>query len=521
MVNYVNLATARAGLRAREVAVRKVLGGTRRALIGQFLGEAIATVALAALVGMALAELALPFVNAAGGTHLTIRYWGSEGVLLPIVALVVIVGVMAGLYPAFLLSSFRPAAVLASARAPGGGRAGARLRGALVILQFAVAISFAITTSVMLAQTAHVAKADIGFRREGLMVVQSFSDAALDTSQKTNVLAAFARQPGVVSVGSGLNAPGDQYSTNSDTIGRPSTPARTPSVSRVDVGPGYFATVGTRLIAGRLFDTAHSADDMRTIPKEAQAHFTVNVVLNETAVKAIGFASPAQAIDQPLAGFNGYGTGGGERIIGVVADQRFTSPHDRVFPTAYVYTTKAFQDAFALVRFTGDEKTMLGQLEATWKRVVPQVPFKARSAQNNLYVRYYKADADRSRLFTIGAVLAVIIGCVGLYGLAAFDTARRVKEIGIRKTLGASTGDVLKLLLGAFLRPVAVANLIAWPIAFVLMRRWLGEFDDRIDLSPLFFLAGGVGAASIAGVTVFAHAWKVARAEPVNALRHD
>ncbi|WP_375395487.1 ABC transporter permease [uncultured Sphingomonas sp.] len=521
VVNYVNLATARAGLRAREVAVRKVLGGTRRALVGQFLGEAIATVGLAALVGLALAELALPFVNAAGGTHLAIRYWGLDGVLLPIVALALIVGTLAGLYPAFLLSSFRPAAVLASARAPGGGRAGVRLRGGLVVFQFAVAVAFTISTGVMLAQTAHVANADIGFRREGLIVVQSFTDDGLDAAQKAGILAAFARTPGVVSVGSGLNAPGDQYSTNADTINRPSTPSRAPLVSRVDIGPGYFDTVGTQLVAGRLFDAAHPADDLRAIPKEARAHLQVNVVLNETAVHTIGFANAAEAIDQPLAGFNGYGSAGGMHVIGVFADQRFTSPHDRVYPTAYVFTTKPFEEAFALVRHTGDARATIDRLEATWKRVVPQVPFRARSAQDNLYRRWYKADADRSRLFTIGAVLAVVIGCIGLYGLAAFDTARRVKEIGIRKTLGASTGDVLRLLLGKFMRPVVAANLIAWPVAYVLMRRWLAGFDDRINLSVLYFLAAGLGAAAIAAATVFGQSWRIARREPARALRYE
>lgn len=517
VVNYVNLATARAGLRAREVAVRKVLGGTRRALVAQFLGEAIATVGLAALIGLALAELALPFVNAAGGTSLAIHYLGAEGVLAPLALLVVTIGVVAGAYPAFLLSSFRPAAVLASARAPGGGRAGARLRGTLVVFQFAVAIAFAIATLVMLSQTSHIAHADVGFRRDGLIVVRSFTDDSLDRAQKTDVLAAFRGLPGVSSVGSGLDAPGDQNTTNTNTLSRPASPQRAPTVSLVDTGPGYFDTIGTRLIAGRMFDPSHPADDRGLLAGDQKARTPINLILNQSAARAIGFASPAEAVGQPLRGLGKTYA----RIVGVVADQRFTSPREKVRPTSFLFTTAPVEEAFATVRFAGDPRAMFSRLEATWKRIAPQAPFQARTAQENLYERWYKADAQRSRLFTIGAVLAVAIGCIGLYGLAAFDTSRRVKEIGIRKTLGASTGDVLKLLLAAFMRPVAAANLVAWPLAWMAMRSWLAGFDDRIALSPWYFVLAGLGAAVIAAVTVFGQAWRVARAEPARALRYE
>ncbi|MFZ5795052.1 MAG: ABC transporter permease, partial [Pseudomonadota bacterium] len=175
----------------------------------------------------------------------------------------------------------------------------------------------------------------------------------------------------------------------------------------------------------------------------------------------------------------------------------------------------------AAVRYSGDPKAMTAALETAWKRVAPGVPFRARSVEDNLFARYYKADAQRSRLFTIGAVLAILIGCIGLYGLAAFDTARRVKEIGIRKTLGASTAEVLRLLIVQFMRPVLLANLVAWPLAFVAMQRWLGGFDDRIALSPLFFVGATLIAVLIAAATVFGQAWRVARAEPARALRHE
>lgn len=515
IVNYVNLATARAGLRAREVAIRKVVGGTRRALIGQFLFEALATVAVAALIGFALAEIALPFVNTLGGTQLALHYFGRDGIVLPMIALVLVIALVAGLYPAFVLSGFRPAAVLASTRAPGGGRAGARLRGALVIVQFAIAIAFAIATGTMLAQTAHIRDADLGFHREGLLLIRSFNDSGLDAAQRADILRSAAAVPGVTGVTVGNNAPGDQDTTNFSGYSRPGAPDRKISVMDVGTGRDYFAVYGARRIAGRLFDAAH-ADDRALLSPAERKKIGPNLVINRKAVTALGFSSPTAAVGQTISDGDRWST-----IIGVVDNVRFRSPRDPVDPVAYYYDTVGVISPIAAVRYSGDPKAMTAALETAWKRVAPGVPFRARSVEDNLFARYYKADAQRSRLFTIGAVLAILIGCIGLYGLAAFDTARRVKEIGIRKTLGASTAEVLRLLIVQFMRPVLLANLVAWPLAFVAMQRWLGGFDDRIALSPLFFVGATLIAVLIAAATVFGQAWRVARAEPARALRHE
>ncbi|MBW4331359.1 ABC transporter permease [Stakelama sp. CBK3Z-3] len=511
IVNYVNLATARAGLRAREVAIRKTLGGTRRALIGQFLFEAVATVAIAALIGVALAEIALPFVNAAGGLDLSIAYWGKGSIVAPLILAVLGAGVLAGIYPAFVLSHFRPASVLASARAPGGGRSGARLRQGLVIVQFAIAILFTTATAVMIAQARHVRHADLGFDRNGLIVVTSFSHGALETAQRHAILAAFSRLPGVVSVASGNNAPGSQDTTNANTMNRPEASERKPSIMWVEVGPGYFTTYGTRLLAGRLFDKGHrAADDTAGTDRHP-----VNSVFNASAIKALGFKSPADAIGKTVQG------NGPQTVIGVIADQRFTSPREPVRPTVYYLNTQRQTAPFASVRFTGDAKTMEDRLEASWRGIAPNVPFAARTVNANLYDQYYKADTQRSRLFTIGAALAVLIGCIGLYGLAAFDTSRRTREIGIRKALGASTRNILTLLIGQFLKPVLLANLIAWPLAWLAMRQWLMDFDDRIALSPAYFAAASLLGLAIACITIFGQAFRVARAEPARALRDE
>lgn len=521
VVNYINLATARAGLRAREVAVRKVLGGTRRGLIRQFVGEAVLTTAIAALIGLALAELALPFVNSLGGLDLAIDYLGAHSILLPLIVLVLVVGVLAGAYPAFVLSQYRPAAVLASARAPGGGRAGARLRQALVVFQFAIAIAFIIGTGVLVAQTRHLRSADLGFGRDGIITVRSFQDSALEETQRSELIAAFARLPGVVGVARGDDAPGDNGTTNSNTVSLPGQTGRAPSLTMVDVGTDFFKVYDARLLAGRLFDSAHALDDRTDATPEQLAATPHNVVINASAVSQLGLASPQAAIGQLLKD-DGGAPNAMSRVIGVVADMRFRSPRDPVRPTVYYYYRHDMWPPVAAVRYHGvAPKAMKNRLETTWKRIAPQVPFAADTVDQRLYDQFYKSDEQRSRLFTLGAVLAVVIGCIGLYGLASFDTARRVKEIGIRKTLGASTGDVLRLLVLQFLRPVLIANLIAWPLAWFAMRHWLSGFDDRIALSPVFFVVATLFAMGIAAATVFGQTWRVARAEPARALRYE
>ena len=173
-----------------------------------------------------------------------------------------------------------------------------------------------------------------------------------------------------------------------------------------------------------------------------------------------------------------------------------------------------------MLRFSGDPKAMLDAVRAVWRQEAPEVPFEGKTAVQNLET-YYAHDDHTANLFTIGALLAVAFGCVGLWGLASFNTARRTKEIGIRKTLGASSGDVVKLLVGQFLRPVLIANLFAWPLAFLAMRTWLAGFDDRIALSPLFFVAATLLALAIAVLTVLAQSLRAARSTPAWALRHE
>jgi len=509
-INYVNLATARAALRAREVAMRKVLGATRAQLVARFLAEAIATVGLAAVVGLTLAELALPFVNAFGGTNLDIAYFGRNGIVLPLIAVVLAVGGLAGVYPALVLSSFQPSAVLASTRTPAGGRGGVLLREALVALQFTVAIAFAIGTSVLLAQASHVRDADLGFRRDGLIVIPSFQDQSLEPAQRSALLDAFRNTPSVVSVTQSDSAPGDDSNTSSMNVPRPDGVKPDPIITWTVVGLDYFETYGARLVAGRTFGKAYRADDSQRDDGPTSA------IINRKAVASLGFDSPQAALGQAVL------AGQTRMIVGVVDDIRFRSPQDPVPPMMYLFRTPDLENPIAAVRFEGaDPSSVIARLRAAWGTIAPGTPFQAATAEASIAEAYWRADEQRSRLFALGAGLAVAIGCVGLYGLAAFSAARRIREIGIRKTLGATTGDIAGLLIGQFLRPVLIANLLAWPLAFLAMRAWLAGFDDRVPLRVDYFLAATILAVSVAAATVLTQTIKVARAEPARALRHE
>ncbi|MGI4744768.1 MAG: FtsX-like permease family protein [Janthinobacterium lividum] len=515
-INYVNLATARAALRAREVALRKVMGATPAMLLVQFMGEAVLMVMVSSVIGLALVELAVPLVNALGGWSVRVDYRR----MLPLLALVVVVvGVGAGSYPAVMLARYEPAAVLAASRSPSGGRGGTRLRASLVLLQFATAISFAICTLVIDGQAAFLRSADRGFEPEGLVLVLSTSIAQL-TSRQPQILDQIRHVAGVVAATASDSVP-NGGSISLIGVKRPGLPGQQPSLIYQRVSDNYFGTYGIPLLAGRVFDSAHGTDDAAHVAAgTASVAAQLSTIISRKAVSSLGYSSPSAALGQH---FNLDHDGRKEEltIVGVVDDVRFTSPREAVSPQFYVEATSGIENAPIVVRFSGVSRAvMMQRLQAVWKRLAPDEPFRAQSVDDRL-AAFYRPDQQRARLFSAGAVLAIAIACVGLYGLASFNTARRVREIGIRKVLGASTRDVLLLLVGQFIRPVLIANVIAWPIAWVAMRGWLSGFDQRIALSPAYFVAATVAALAISIFTVLGQAWRVARAEPGRALRYE
>ncbi len=518
LINYVNLATARAGLRAREVAVRKTLGAPPASLRAQFLFEAVLTLLLAFLVALSAVELSLPVINSTGGLSLTLDYRNDAMWLAALLGCVLGSGLLAALYPAFVLSAFKPAQVLASSRTPGGGRMAGFLRAGLAMLQFtAVAAAFILIQGFVL-QINHIQNADLGFQRGNLTLVNSIRDNAVTQAQRDAFVAAAATLPHVTKATLANAIPGDQSTSNNSNIVRPGQsddPTLAPSLNWSIVGPGYFDLIGAKVIAGRVFDPQYGEDQMWENDSDRK-DVVISIVISRKAAKNMGYASPQAAIGQ-TARFNDHQV----RIIGVVEDMRFYSPTMPIPPKLYLFDMHASYAVVAMVRYQGtSEAAMRDQLRGLWKQIVPEVPFDSSSVTENLD-QYYKPERDRTHLFALGAGIAALIGCIGLYGMAAFNTSRRVREIGVRKVLGASRGQVVRLLLLQFLRPVAVASLIAWPLGWLALQHWLSQFDDAIAMPLWIFPAASAAALAIALVTVGWLAAASAGTEPGKALRHD
>jgi putative ABC transport system permease protein len=523
IVNFTNLATARASQRAREVALRKVLGATRRQLIVQFVSESILISATAMLLALALVELLVRPFAAFLNADLTLSYLGPDGVLLPAIGLTLLVGVVSGLYPAFFLSRFQPAQVLKANRSASETPGSGRLRTALVVLQFAVSIGLIICTAVIYGQTVYARSVDPGYKRDHILQVNEISRAQLIPKAEM-IVNQMKRVPGVAAVGLTDIGVATDNQSNSGII--PPGSNKQVNIGQYNVSEGFLNAMGLRLKAGRWFDPNRPMDDMTTpypqdkAVEKAIAERGVNVVLNEYAAKKLGFQSPQDAVGKVVKSeLLGPDTGVTNiNIIGVVADSRFRSVRTPIDPIMFRNVRNG--PGWMMIRYRGDPATVKAAVERQWKQITNEVPFNAKFSED-VMAELYKAEDARAQIFAGFALLAVIIGCLGLFGLAAFTAERRTKEIGIRKVLGARTRDIVQLLVWQFSRPVIIANVIAWPIAWWLMRDWLNGFDQRIALGPMPFLIAAVLALGIAIATVSGHAFRVARANPIHALRYE
>jgi putative ABC transport system permease protein len=524
VVNFTNLATARASQRAREVALRKVLGASRKQLIVQFLAESILISVLAMTIALALAELLLPSFAAFLEADMEISYFGTGGIGIPVLLLVGLVGVLGGLYPAFFISRFQPASVLkankSSNEPPGTGR----LRTALVVGQFAVSIGLIICTAVVYAQTVYARTVDPGYNREHILQVEELSRYQL-IGRTEAIVEQTRRVPGVEAVGRTNIGVATDNRNNSGVM----VPGRTEPVNigQYAVDEGFFEAMGLRLVAGRWFERERPMDDM-SLPypptpesQRALAARGANVVVNELAAQRLGFRDPGQAIGKTLrAGLveNEFGLVP-VTIVGVVRDARFRSMRESVDPIMF-QNSRTGPHSQMIVRFRGDPVAVRAGVERVWKQIANDVPFNA-DFSDDIILKLYSAEDARAKTFAAFAILAVIVACLGLFGLAAFTAERRTKEIGIRKVLGARTRDIVRLLAWQFSKPVIIANLIAWPVAWWMMKRWLDGFDAKIDMGIMPFILAGTVALVIAIGTIAGHAIKVARANPILALRYE
>ncbi len=518
-INFTNLATARASQRAREVALRKVLGAKRPQLIAQFLSESVLTAMVALVIAVGLVQLALPTYNTVLQKQLTLDLAGAGTLIAAMFGLISLVGIAAGLYPAMVLSGFLPSRILKankSAAAEGSGR----LRTALVVVQFAISIGLLVCTAVVYSQTMYAKTMDMGYDPHSMMVVRT-SNAKQAKDILETLKREVAKLPGVKAVTLADAIPTD--SDNNNTIVEiPGRPSPTPILlEQKSVDYDFFTTFRVPLLAGRYLDENHGGDDF-PLETDAQVANGANVIINEKALARLGFSTPQEAIGKQIragAGDSNEIKTMMNTIVGVVGDVYYRSVRDEVQPM--IFRHGAFRFYSLALRYDGvTGPAIRDTVGKIWRDLAPPDPYRTQFVEQ-LVREQYQAEDAQAKLFAAFAGLAIAIACLGLYGLAAFTAERRTKEIGIRKVLGAKVADLVKLLVWDFSKPVLVANLLAWPAAFMLMRDWLNGYPYRIDLGPLPFILAGLGAIAIAWVTVASHAARAAQSNPIHALRYE
>jgi putative ABC transport system permease protein len=507
-LNFVNLTTARATRRAVEVGIRKACGASRKNLVIQFIGESMIFVALSMVLALALVELLMPRFNAYLGRTILFDYWRNLDLAASIAGAVLLVGALAGAYPALVLSAFPPAWVLSSRSSGPGGSHG--LREALVIFQFAILIGLTVSTGILYRQTHFAMQDSLRLDKDQVLVVSGACTKAF----KDEVRAL----SGVRAASCSLMAPFD----NPVVIPTRLKSGQDLSIHESAIDIGFLELYGFKPLAGRFFSAAHEADAASEDPAVSRRQ---TVIINETARRQLGFASPDEAIGQsvPLSLLrsldNDVISESAAEIIGVVSDFPMGSIRDPIGPTVFYVEPSLFR--LMSVKLSGHQiPETLASIDMLWKRLGSPRPI-SRFFFDQHVEDTYQDMIHEERLMGVLEAVALLIACLGLFGIAAFNSERRIKEIGIRKVMGAKTRDIMRMLLWQFSKPVLYGSLIAWPVAAFVMDRWLKGFAYHVQLGAWMFVATTVLTLVVALVTVSAHSWSVARAKPAVALRYE
>ena len=502
--NFTNLATARALSRAREIALRKCAGARRSQIIVQFLGESVLTALLALVLALALVEMLLPGFDRFLDRPLTFHYLADWQLLALIAAIAAAAGLVGGAYPALVLSRFLPAPVL---RANSAGHAGSsRLRATLVVLQFAVAIGLAVAALVVSAQIDFMRNQALGFRRDNILLVDT-NRRMSDTARKS-FIEEMRRIPGVQDVALSSDHP----FSGSVLVAQMKLPGHDEYITldRQVITPDFFRLYGVKLLAGRMLSRDRSTDKGNWSPFDNDGR---NILVNRAAAARLGFTVESAVGKMVLLGPSHV------TIAGVVDDMRIDGARSAARPIIYIVAEEV--SPLVSLRLAGGQiPQTVNAIDRTWRRFAPNVAIDRHFLDED-FDKLYSDDVRQGEMFSAFVAIAIVIACLGLFGLAAFTARRRTKEIGIRKVFGARTADLARMLLWQFSLPVLLANLIAWPLAWYYLDHWLQGFAYRISLSPLYFAAAGLAALLIAWATVFGHALRVARANPINALRYE
>jgi putative ABC transport system permease protein len=500
-INFINLSTARSANRAREVGIRKVLGTGRKTLIWQFLTESTLVAFIGMIIALGITVLILPFFNEVASKKLYFSSLFNPGFIVLLLSIPLIVGLVAGSYPALYMSAFQPITVLKGKLSTGFKKS--RLRSSLVVFQFATTIILIIATIVVYSQLNFIQNRKLGFNKEQVFIVDnSVALGQQAETFKTEIL----KLPGVLSgsLSSYLPVSNSSRSNNSFSKEAIMDVKNALNLQTWQIDDTYLQTLGMELLKGRNFSKEFGTDSNA-------------VIINESCARLLGYEDPMGKYI--YTGIDRNGTKVNRlTIIGIVKDFHYESLRHEVGPLVMLYDRSIGAGIFKVN--TKDLKPLVAGVESVWKKMAPEIPFSYRFLDES-FDSMYRAEQRTGKIALAFAILAIVVASLGLFGLAAFASEQRVKEIGIRKILGASIGNITGMLSKDFLKLILIASLIAFPVAGWIMYKWLQNFAYRVEIHWWVFLVAAILAILIAIITISFQAIKAAVANPVKSLRTE
>lgn len=499
-INFMNLSTARSMERAKEVGVRKVLGALHSGLVRQFLSESVLIALVAASIAVLIAHFTLPLIGELSGKDFSAVHLFSWQMLVWVIIFTVITGLFAGIYPAWFLSRFKTMLVLKGVFYSTGK--GIALRKMLVIFQFTLSMGLIAGTGIIFSQLNHLRSHDLGFKKDQMMVIDFGSDNTIQNKIET-VKRALADHPSVSSVAASRAVPGEFLPNAYTEIQSPDGQMKNNSPLIYEIDFDFIPNFQIPLVAGRVYSREFPADSAKSM------------IINEAAARLYGYNDPADAVGKNFSQWGREGT-----IIGVVKDFNFRSLHLPVEPLTLRYGYPWSLGRISLLLKSENIQTTISDLKKIWDREAPQRPFLY-SFLDESFTKQYEADSHFGKIFSLFSFLAIVIACLGLFGLATFTAEQRTKEIGIRKVLGSSVAGIVTLISKDFIRLVVIAIVIAIPVTWWAMNQWLNDFAYRVKIGPGIFLIASVIAIFIALATISWQSLKAALANPVHSLRNE
>jgi putative ABC transport system permease protein len=500
-INYMNLSTARSAIRAKEIGIRKVIGARKKELILQFLSESIVITWLATLLAFLCFYFSLPWLNKLSAQELSTSILLKWQVIIPLLLTPFLIGFISGVYPALFMSSFQPVKTLKGLFKVAGSSI--NFRKVLVVTQFAISIILIITTIIVFQQLHFIQNASLGYNKNHIVTLSYYNQLNNQYESFRNTL---LRNSNIKAVGLSSRIPTGRLldDMGASAPGQDSMVPVKAEIRYVATDYDFIPTYGISMVAGRNFSRDYGTD-------------TSNFVINESAVKAIGWKSPQEAVGKDFK--YGFITG---HIIGVMKDFNFESLHQKIKPLIFIMpaSNNNFYNNISIKISGNNISSALATLNDAWEKYLPDLPYQY-SFLDERFAQLYKAEQRQGTIFSVFACIAIFIACLGLFGLSAFAITQRVKEIGVRKVLGAKVGSIVSLLSKDFLKLVLLSAIIAFPVAWFVMTKWLQDFAYRIDIHWWVFVLATLVTLIVALATVGFQAIKAAIANPVKSLRTE